>query len=551
MASSRRLAAIMFTDIVGYTSLMGSDEKRAIDIIRKNRRIHWRSAKKYKGKLLKEMGDGMLLSFSSGMEAVVCALAIQKASMELEIPLRIGIHLGDIIFERKDVLGDGVNIASRIQGVADTNGIVISETVFNNIRNKGDLKIDFLGRRSLKGVQSEIGIYKVSCLDYSKLQLSIDTGELIRPLENIRRTISVGIVLLLVLAFTANFFLSKRSQNSSEFSKSILVLPFDNYTGNDTLEYAVAGMHSSLIGELGRLSGLRVISPHTSQTFKNTDKSLSEIAKELNVDVIVDAAIMCFGDSICFQMKLISVEEEERLLWSLDYTRDKSQVLNLYTQITWEITEEIQLTLSSEEQTLLTLERTIDPVVYELYSKGQFYLDQINDASLKSAMKYFKLAIEIEPNWAPPYTGLAEVGAYQKQGGFVQNDVVSPMIQENLSTALTLDPNSANSHYVKAVISVWTDFDWEEGESEFLKAIELNPSHARSRIFYAHLLTILRRTDEALYQAKIANELDPLNAFTLGLYADVLRRAGECETAKDQAEKGLSIEPNHYFTRGC
>ena len=147
----RRLAAIMFTDIIGYTALMGDDEQRAFEILKKNRRIHWRLIKKYNGRLLKEMGDGMLASFPSSIEAVVCSLSLQKALMELDIPIRIGIHQGDVIFERKDVLGDGVNIASRIQGIAETNGIAISETVYKDIRNKVGIETEFIGEKSFKG----------------------------------------------------------------------------------------------------------------------------------------------------------------------------------------------------------------------------------------------------------------------------------------------------------------------------------------------------------------------------------------------------------------
>ena len=125
--SARRLAAIMFTDIVGYTSLLNKEEKKAFDILRKNRRIHWKLIRKYHGRWLKEMGDGILASFSSTTDAVLCANSIQKACQEINIPLRIGIHLGEVIFEKKDVIGDGVNIASRIQGTTDTGGIVVSK----------------------------------------------------------------------------------------------------------------------------------------------------------------------------------------------------------------------------------------------------------------------------------------------------------------------------------------------------------------------------------------------------------------------------------------
>ncbi|MEN8251908.1 MAG: adenylate/guanylate cyclase domain-containing protein, partial [Bacteroidota bacterium] len=170
--SRHRLAAIMFTDIVGYTSLMSSNEKKAIDIIKKNRRIHWRLIKKYRGKWLKEMGDGTLASFSSNVDAVMCAVSIQKATSELEIPLRIGIHQGDVIFEQADILGDGVNVASRIQGLAEAGGIAVSETVHNEIKNKEGLESEFLGEQHLKGLESPIGIYNTSCHDFSLLDYS-------------------------------------------------------------------------------------------------------------------------------------------------------------------------------------------------------------------------------------------------------------------------------------------------------------------------------------------------------------------------------------------
>ncbi len=147
--SQRRLAAIMFTDIVGYGSLLKEDEKKAFETLRKSRRIHKRLIKKFKGRWLKEMESGMLASFSSIIDAVMCALSIQKAAEELNIAVRIGIHLGEVIFEKKDVLGDGVNIASRIQNVGSTNGVVISEKVYSDIKNKEGLEVEFMGEQVL------------------------------------------------------------------------------------------------------------------------------------------------------------------------------------------------------------------------------------------------------------------------------------------------------------------------------------------------------------------------------------------------------------------
>ncbi|MCK5344081.1 MAG: adenylate/guanylate cyclase domain-containing protein, partial [Candidatus Heimdallarchaeota archaeon] len=159
----------MFSEIIGYDNLLNQDEINAIDFRKKNQRIHKRLIKKYKGRWLKEMGSGILASFSSIIDAVMCAVSIHKATEEIDIPVRIGIHQGEVIFEKKDVLGDGVNIASRIQGLAEKNEIVISETVYNDIRNKEGLEIKFLGEQTLKGVSKPIGIYKVSCSDESLL----------------------------------------------------------------------------------------------------------------------------------------------------------------------------------------------------------------------------------------------------------------------------------------------------------------------------------------------------------------------------------------------
>ena len=228
MPEGRRLAAIMFTDIVGYTTLMGSDEKKAFDLLRKNRRIHWRLIKKYKGKLLKEMGDGMLASFSSNIDAVMCALSIQNATKELDIPLRIGIHLGDVIFENKDVLGDGVNVASRIQSSAETHGIVISETVYNDIKNKEGIEIEFLRKQQLKGVTHEIGIYSVDCQDNSVLDFTIDTGELIKPLRMGVRFMIAGFLIITVLAVAMFYILKNIAKPYPELEKSIAVIPFWN-----------------------------------------------------------------------------------------------------------------------------------------------------------------------------------------------------------------------------------------------------------------------------------------------------------------------------------
>ena len=161
----RRLAAIMFTDIVGYTALMGSDEDRAFEVLAKNREIHSKLIEEFKGTLIKEMGDGMLISFNLASDAVRSAIEIQKACKEQEIPLKIGIHEGEMMFEGNDVLGDGVNIASRLQEETEKGCITISGAVYRDIKNKADIKAGFIGEKSFKNVDEPSKVYKVFCGD--------------------------------------------------------------------------------------------------------------------------------------------------------------------------------------------------------------------------------------------------------------------------------------------------------------------------------------------------------------------------------------------------
>jgi tetratricopeptide (TPR) repeat protein len=331
--------------------------------------------------------------------------------------------------------------------------------------------------------------------------------------------------------------------------ESVLILPFGNYTGDKTLEPLLSGMHSSLISEMGRLSGLRVISKTSSDAFKDASMTVHEIASKMNVGAVIEPSVLCWGDTICMGLAMISGDPEEKQLWIGDYKEEKSQILNLYNRITKKIANEVKIKLTPQEEILLTESKIVNTEAYDAYLMGQFYLDQVDQDPLLKAREYFNKAIEIDPDWAPPYAGLAEVGAYQMQMHFVTPSIVIPKIYENLNKALDLDPNSANSHYVKAVIAVWTEWNWEKGEKEFLKALELNPGNALCRIFYAHLLMILRRSDEALYQANLALKLDPLRPFVLGLYAVVMREAGNYHSAIQHAEKALSIDPDHRFAK--
>jgi TolB-like protein len=332
--------------------------------------------------------------------------------------------------------------------------------------------------------------------------------------------------------------------------QSLVILPFDNFTGDDKLDYFVEGMHGSLIGDMGRISGLRVISKTSANTYKGKEMTAPEIAQELDVDAVVETQIMCLGDSICLQVRIISTFPEEKQLWVADYKEEKSKILNLYNRVTRQIANEVKIELTSDEERLLAESRTVDPDAYDAYLKGQFHWERLGDEDIDSALHYFQLAIEKNPDWAAPYAGLALT--WQVLGGFAYAPHADAFAKasEYLNKALELDPNSANSHYLKALSAVWIEGDWENGEMEFLRALKLNPNDALCRIYYAHLLMLLQRTGEAVTQANLALALDPLRPLVLGLYGAVMNQTGDYQSAREQTEKALSIDPDNSFAVG-
>lgn len=353
-------------------------------------------------------------------------------------------------------------------------------------------------------------------------------------------------MVIALVGYALYYFLPKNPPQT-EPEKSILVLPPENNTGTDTLDFLVAGIHDALITSIGRISALRVISRTSARAYYDPGKSLKEMAKDAGVDVVIQPSVTCGGDNICLNVQMLNPDSDDKPLFDQEYNEDKSQIFKLYNTISRRVSDEINVNLRQQEEKLLAEYRLVDPDAYDAYLRGKFYLDQVSPQSLPTAMEHFNEAIEIDPDWAPPYAGLAEVGAYQKQMGFESVNSTLPLIYKNLFRALELDPNSANAHCAKAIISVWTEYDWEMGEEEFLKSIELNPSDALCRMFYGHLLMILGRGDEALYQAEQAVKLDPLRPFILGLYGKVLIMAGEYESVISIAEEALSIDPDNGF----
>ena len=325
--------------------------------------------------------------------------------------------------------------------------------------------------------------------------------------------ISLLVILGLVLY---NIFTRGGSLKSGDID-SLVILPFDNFTGDDNMEYFVAGMHSSLIGDMGKISGLRIISKTSANSYKNQEKPLHEIASDLMVDGVVETMVTCVGDTICTQFKLFSTAPEEQLIWTKTYETDKKDILNLYNWVIRDISEAVELPLSEDQKEALGKERTIDPDAYENYLKGQFHMGFLTRENQMTAIDYFNQALAIDPEFAEAYAGIAGIWGVLKQMDYVSPDEADPEIHSYMNRALELDVTNDQVLYWNAIIKIWTDFDWKAGEASFRRCLEINPNFAEARAYYSHLMMLLKRPEEMRAQMQMALLTDPRNPLILVL----------------------------------
>jgi len=322
MSSSRQLAAIMFTDIVGYTALMGEDEQKAFDLLRKNRQLQKPIIEKFNGTWIKEIGDGVLASFHTVTDAVMCSIEIQKACNDIDdLKLRIGIHLGEVVFEDNDVFGDGVNIASRLQALAPIGGIWISEAVYKNVSNKKKIKTKFVSEEILKNVKEPVRVYEVKPEDFETYEsaVTVPAASVIRKQELRKKQkrlmpviIFLSVIIVLGLGYYINTIFQKTERDIGK-KNSIAVLYFENMSGDSQQEYFSDGITEEIITHLANIKALRVISRTSVLTYKGKPVNLKKIADELDVSSVLEGSVRKSGNTLRINADLIDARTDKHL----------------------------------------------------------------------------------------------------------------------------------------------------------------------------------------------------------------------------------------------
>lgn len=438
MPRSRQLAAIMFTDIVGYTALMGKDEQKAFETLNKNRQIQKPLIEQHNGRWIKEIGDGVLASFSSISDAVAAAINIQEICRSTEdFRLRIGIHLGEVTFENNDVFGDGVNIAARIQAIAPPGSIYVSDSVQQNLSNKKGFRIQFVGEENLKNVKEPTRIFEV--------------------LPETTR-------------LTADPSPSFASPAVTPPAKSIAVMPFVNMSNDSEQDFFCDGVAEEIMNALVQLNNLRVIARTSAFAFKGKNLDVRQIGKMLEVDTLLEGSVRKAGNRLRIITKMVNTADGSQL-WSNRYDSELEDVFAIQENIAESVATALQGVLTQKEKASIRRPET-SVQAYEYYLKGR---QLFHELVLQKAKSCFDKAISFDPHYALAYTGLADTHSwlYEWEGA---DEIDLQAAEENSKKALALAPELSESHSSRGfVLSLAKQY--EEAEAEFKEAIRLNANN--------------------------------------------------------------------------
>jgi len=510
----RKLVAIMFTDMVGYSALTQKNEPLALSLLDVQKRTLRQIFPKHRGREIDTAGDSFFVEFASALEAARCAIEIQKALWthnaplpdERRIVIRIGLHLGDVVRKGKNLHGDGVNIAARIEPLAPPGGVCVSEDIARQIENKIDTPLVRVGKGELKNIQLPVNIYRM-VLPWEKKQ-----GALSHRLDfalKKKRIRLIGSTAAAVLAAIAAYVFFSPPSISAD-GKSIAVLPFTNMSGEAENEYFSDGITEDIITSLSQIRDLRVISRTSVMPFKKQDRNLRDIARELNVAHILEGSVRRSGHQVRIVAQLIDAVRD-RHLWANTYDEELTEIFAIQSDVSKRIARELQASLSPHDTERLSRKSTEVLDAYTLLLKGRYHLNRRMPDDLKKSIGFFQQAIDRDSTYALAHASIAD--AYTLLGNF---DVMPPgqaygAAKVATQKALAIDSLLAEAHTSLAFVKMHYDWDWPGAESEFKRAIELNPNYATAHSWYGLYLVIFGRFTEADEVMRRALSLDPLS----------------------------------------
>ena len=477
----RRLAAIMYTDMVGYTALGQRNESLSLALVEEQRKLIRPILTRHNGREIKTMGDAFLVEFPNALDAVRCAYDIQRATREFNISipnekrihLRVGLHLGDVVESQGDISGDAVNVASRIEPLAEDGGVCLTRQVYESTYSKFDIPLVSIGRRSLKNVFEPMEVYKMQMPWQQQPQTS---EEIVLPRDR------------------------------------IAILPFANMSPDPNDEYFADGITEEIISTASGISGLKVISRTSVMGYKGTNKKVKEIGRELEVGSVLEGSFRNAGNRIRVTTQLINVADDQHL-WAQNYDRNLDDVFEVQSDVAKQVAEALRVRILTPERERIEKKPTTSTEAYTSYLKGEHLLGKRAGerpvGAVKEAAQCFEQAVSEDSGFALAYVGLANCSVKLFEFGIEITANIEKAKRMSIK-ALDVDPELAEAHSAYGW-ALADDLDFRGAEDEFKKAIQLKPSEPSAHNGYCWILLFRHRWDEALEQIETAVRLDPLS----------------------------------------
>ena len=505
----RRLAAIMFTDMVGYTALMQEDESSATTLRDRHRTVLRESIEAHQGEIVQFYGDGTLSVFPSAVQAVDAAVDIQRHfQADPPIPVRIGLHIGDIVQDQDGVHGDGVNVAARVQGLAVAGSVLISGGVYEELKNHPRLPTRALGNFELKNVQRPLSIHAVA------------TSALAVPSP------------------------ADLSSSGKGTKKSIAVLPFVSMSSDPENEYFTDGITEEILNTLVKFDDLKVTARTSSFVFKDKHEDVREIGRTLNVGAVLEGSVRKAGNRVRITAQLVDTADGYHLF---------SNIYDRVLEDIFAVQDEIARTIAGELRVLFPVVGTRKPTIvrkptesseaYSLYLRGLHCWNQWTPNTTQEALGHFHDALGLDPDFALAHTGVARCYTHLGATGRLPSEEAYPAAQGAAQRAIELNPEIAESHISLGMVKLFYDWDLAAARSCLERAIELNPGSAETRHWAGTCYMALGHFDELLETAEVAASLDPLSLLALDALARANLVAGRPRESLIHYDRALEIEP--------
>jgi adenylate cyclase len=542
----RKLTAILSADAVDYSRLMGEDEEATVRTLKSYREVFATLIQQHNGQVLDSPGDNLLAEFVSVVDAVQCAVSVQKEikARNDDLPenrrmhFRIGINLGDVIQEEGRIYGDGVNIAARLEGLAEPGGICISKTAFDHIESKLPYGYDFLGDQTVKNISKPVGAYRV-LLD-PRVTASGKPIDKKHFFFN-RRSMIVGIAAILVVVIAAGIWQFYNSRVSKEpvtvgEKPSIAVLPFDNMSGDPEQDYISDGISESIISALSKLPYLTVISRNSTFVYKDKQVKITQIGQELGARYILEGSVFKSGEKVRINAQFIDALKDHHV-WSETYDRQWTDFLSILDEITLAVLKSLTLEVTSYPDSAV---KTDSLEAWLLSNEAGTLAGRGSREDIARAIKLAKKSIEIDPNWSILYSMLADCLITNLRHGWTKSpEETKQQVGEMILKALEIDESNSYAHQVLGEMHL-TQKKYDDALVEYKKAVDLDPNSAFALWGLSRVFLFMGKPEEALPVVKESMRLNPhFQWYFPSVSGKIYFHTGRYEEALTEFEKVL------------